>query len=200
MTFDKLNRRTHLYSGLFLMPWLLLYGTSSFIIIHQPWFKAEQRRAWEPVFERPYSRPVTIPGVNNEPALRALAQDILKDCDLEGAFWVNKPNPDTLQIDRFSFRDSIRLTYSIKDQQLKAERQRMRWPQVAMRMHFRGGFGQPPLLDKLWGLLVDVACVGILVWVASGFILWWRLPRLRTWGGIAVCAGLLSFVLLSWRL
>jgi hypothetical protein len=37
-TFDKINRRTHLYLGLFLMPWLLMYGVSSFIVIHQSWF------------------------------------------------------------------------------------------------------------------------------------------------------------------
>ncbi len=52
------------------------------------------------------------------------------------------------------------------------ERQRMRWPQVGLRMHFRGGYGQPPLLDKHGGLLVDVACAGILIWVASGLIMW----------------------------
>jgi hypothetical protein len=76
----------------------------------------------------------------------------------------------------------------------------MRWPQVATRMHFRGGYGQPPFLDKLWGLLVDVACVGIMVWVASGLIMWWRLPRLKAWGAIAVGGGLLSFLLLIWKL
>lgn len=200
MTFDKINRRTHLYSGMFLMPWLMIYGISSFIVIHQPWFRADQPRTWEPVFERPYSRPVTVQGVNNEPDLRTLAQEILKDCQLEGAFWVDKPNPDTLHIDRFSFRDSIRLTYSIKGQKLKAERQRMHWSQVAMRMHFRGGYAQPPFLDKFWGLLVDAACVGILIWITSGLVMWWRLPGLRAWGAVAVGGGVLSFLLLIWKL
>lgn len=200
MTFDKINRRTHLYLGLFLMPWLLIYGFSSFIIIHQSWFRTDKHLDWEPVFEKAYNRPVTAQGVNNEPELRALAQEILRDCHLEGAFWVDKPNPDTLHIDRFSFRDSISLTYSTKDQKLKAQRQRMRWPQVAVRMHFRGGYGQPVLLDKLWGLLVDAACVGILIWVGSGFILWWRLPRLKIWGALAAGGGLLSFLLLIWSL
>ncbi len=200
MTFDKTNRRTHLYSGLFLVPWLLIYGISSFIIIHQSWFRTDKQLARELVFEKEYSRPVTVQGVNNEPALRALAQEILNDCHLEGAFWVNKPNPHTLHIDRFSFRDSISLTDSIKGQRLKAERQRMPWPQVATRMHFRGGYGQPPFWDKLWGLLVDVACVGIVVWVTSGLIMWWRLPRLKAWGAVAVGGGLLSFLLLILKL
>ncbi len=196
MTFDKINRRTHLYLGLLLMPWLMIYGVSSFIIIHQSWFGADRRLDWEPVFEKAYNRPVTAPGMNKERELRALAQEILRDCRLDGAFWVDKPNPDTLHIDQFSFRDSISLTYSLKDQKLKAERQRMRWPQVAMRMHFRGGYSQPTCLDKFWGLLVDVACVAILIWVASGLIMWWQLPRLKIWGAMAVAGGALSFLVL----
>ncbi len=200
MSFDKINRRTHLYLGLFLMPWLLMYGVSSFLIIHGSWFGAEKEPAREAVFERPYSRPVASQGKNNEPDLRAAAQEILKDCNLEGAFWVDKPNPEMLHIDRFSFRDSINLTYSIKDQKLKAERQPMPWARVPLRMHFRGGYGQPGFGDRFWGLLVDIACVGIIIWVASGLIMWWRLPRLRAWGTIAVAGGFLSFLALVWRL
>jgi hypothetical protein len=199
-TFDKVNRRTHLYLGLCLMPWLFMYGLSSFILIHQSWFGLGKRPAWEPLWEKPYSRPISSTGVNNEPDLRATAQAILKDCHLEGAFWVEKPNPDTLHIDRFTFWGSTSLTYSLKEQKLKAERQRMPVSQAVIRMHFRGGYGQPDLANKLWGLVVDLACVGILIWVASGLIMWWRLPRLRLWGAVAVVVGFASFLLLVWRL
>jgi hypothetical protein len=194
-TLDIINRRTHLYLGLFLMPWLLMYGVSSFIIIHQSWFRADKEPAWEPLLAKEYRHPVSEQG-----DLRATAQQILQDCNLEGAFWANKPNPDTLQIDRFSFWGSTRLTYSIKDQKLKAERQRIRPSQAVVRMHFRGGYSQPTFWDKFWGLLVDLACLGIIIWTASGLIMWWRLPRLRAWGGIAVGGGVLSFLLLIWRL
>ena len=200
VTFDKINRRMHLYLGLFLMPWLLMYGASSFIVIHQSWFGAGKARASEALFEKPYSRPVNMQGANNSPELRATAQEILKDCNLEGAFWVDKPNADTLHIDRFSFRDGISVTYSSKTQMLKAERRLMRVPQTIMRMHFRGGWEQPTFGNKSWGLLVDMACAGIIIWVVSGLIMWWRLPRLRTWGAIAVGGGVLSFLLLVWTL
>jgi hypothetical protein len=194
-SFDKINRRTHLYLGLALMPWLLMYGVSSFIIIHESWFPANNKPVWEPLFEKQYSRPVSAQG-----DLRLTAQEILKDCHLEGAFWTDKSNPDTLHIDRFSFWGSTRLTYSIKDQKLKAERQRMPFRQAVVRIHFRGGYLQPTFWDKFWGVLVDLACVGIIIWVASGLLMWWRLPRLRAWGAIAVGGGLLSFLLLIWTL
>jgi hypothetical protein len=76
----------------------------------------------------------------------------------------------------------------------------MRLSQAVVRMHFRGGYGQPTFWDKSWGFLVDLACVGIIVWVASGLIMWWRLPRLRAWGAVAVGGGALSFLLLIWAL
>lgn len=199
ITFDKINRRAHLYLGLFLMPWLLMYGVSSFIVIHNSWVPKD-RPAREILFEKSYSRPVNMQGANNSPALRAAALEILKDCEMEGAFWVNKPNSETLKIDRFSFRDSISVTYSTKDQKLKAERQPVAWAQVPMRMHFRGGYHQPGFWDKFWGVLVDVACVGIIIWVASGLIMWWRLPRVRAWGAIAVGGGIVSFLVLVWTL
>ncbi len=200
ITFDKINRRTHLYLGLFLMPWLLMYGVSSLIVIHQSWFKLGEALPWEPVFEKTYDRPVNTQGVNNEPDLRAAAQEILKDCNLEGAFWVDKPNPDTLHIDRFSFWGSTSLTYSMKEQKLKVKHQRMRLPQVVIRMHFRGGYGQPSFWNKFWGLLVDMACIGIVTWFVSGLIMWWRLPGFRAWGAVAVGGGLISFLLLVWTL
>ena len=199
-TFDKINRRTHLYLGLFLLPWLMMYGVSSFIVIHQSLFSLGKPLGRELIFEKSYDRPVKTQGANNGPELRAAAQDILKDCNWEGAFWVDKPNADTVHIDRFSFRENISLTYSIKDQKLKAERQPMRWSQVAIRMHFRGGYEQSEFWNKFWGVLVDVACVGIIIWVASGLIMWWRLRRLRVWGAMAVGGGALSFLLLIWKL
>jgi hypothetical protein len=200
MTFDKINRRLHLYLGLSLAPWLVMYGVSSFIVIHQNWFHMARERVWEPMFEKPYSRPVKSEGVNNEADLRAEAQAILKDCDLEGAFWVDKPKPDVIHIDRFNFWESISLTYSIKDQKLKAERMKMRVRETIIRMHFRGGYGQPDFWSKFWGLVVDVTCVAIIIWIASGLIMWWRLRFLRAWGSVAVVTGIVSFLVLVWKL
>ena len=199
-SFNKINRRTHLYLGLFLLPWLLMYGASSAIVIHQSWFKLDQRPPREVLFERGYTSPVDLKGANNSPELRAAAQQILKDIDMEGAFWADKPNSDTLHIDRFSFRGSTSLIYSAKKQTIKAEHQRMRVPHVIQRLHFRGGYHQPYFGDRAWGILVDIACVGILIWVISGLIMWWQLPRLRTWGALALVGGIVSFALLVWTL
>jgi hypothetical protein len=193
--FDQINRRTHLYLGLFLIPWLLMYGLSSILISHNTWFRSAQSPVWRTLFERDYHR-----AVPENAELREVAREILKDCNLEGAFWVQRPNADELRINRFRFWNDTRLTYSIKDQRLRAEQQQYPWNQVLVRLHFRGGFLQPTVWDTLWAVLVDVACVGILIWVASGLIMWWRLVRLRVWGAFAFGGGLLTFLLFLWRL
>ena len=199
ISFNKINRRTHLYLGLALLPWLLMYGVSSWIIIHQ---KIEPLPK-QPVSEKTYDKPVNLSvlnNANNTPELRAAAQQLLKDLDMEGGFWVDKPNADTLHIDRFSFRGNTSLTYSAKKQTVKIEHQPMRVPQVIQRLHFRGGFHQPDFGNNAWGVFVDSACIAILIWVISGVIMWWQLPKLRRWGAVALVGGIISFSILVWTL
>jgi hypothetical protein len=157
--------------------------------------RSEQPPAWETVFERDYQRPVAAEG-----DLREVAQAILQDCELEGAFWVQRPNANEIRINRFRFWDETRLTYRLKEGKLRAERQQMKWHQSLLRMHFRGGFQQPTFWDDLWAVLVDVACAGMVVWVVSGVVMSWRVPRLRVWSGVALAAGTIAFLLFVWRL
>ncbi len=195
MTFDRLNRRTHLYLGLLLIPWVMMYGISSFVISHHAWFRAEKEPPWKPLFEREYHHPVPEKG-----DLRAAVGEILKENGLEGAFYAQRPNPGEIRINRNSFFHQIRLTYLLNEHKLRAERQDLRWDQALLRMHFRGGYHQPLFLNLLWAIMVDAACVAIVLWIGSGLIMWWRLSRTRFWGACALAAGAGSFILLVWRL
>jgi hypothetical protein len=189
-TFDLLNRRAHLYLGILLLPWFLMYGVSSWLVSRGALHGAPQP-PWTPLWERTYDRPVPA-GVD----LRAVAQAILKDCDLEGAFWAQRGKAGELTINRFRFRDVTRITYFVKERRLRAEHQAMGWKQVVVRMHFRGGWMQPTIWDTGWAVLVDVVCAAIVLWVVSGLIMWWRLERTRLWGAVAVGGGIVSFALL----
>jgi hypothetical protein len=195
ITFDRINRRTHLYLGLILIPWVMMYGISSFIISHRAWFQSKTEPAWKPMFEREYNHPIPAQG-----DLRAIATEILRENDLEGAFYAQRPSAGELRINRNTFFDQTRLTYLINEHRLRAERQEMPWDQAILRMHFRSGYNQPSFLNLLWAIMVDVACVAILLWIASGLLMWWRVSRTRVWGACAIGAGVLSFVLLVWKL
>ncbi len=195
MTFDRFNRRTHLYLGLFLIPWLTMYGVSSFLLSHPKWFESGKEPGWQLLFEREYSRPLSANSEVREDAAR-----ILEDCGLPGAFWTNQSKPGQLEIMRFRFRDHTRLTYFINEHRLRAEHQNQGWQQVITGLHFRGGFIQCYFWNWVWAGLVDLVCVGILIWIASGLYMWWRLARTRFWGALALSGGLLSFLLLLWQL
>ena len=43
MTFSHLNRRTHLYLGLALLPWFVMYGISSVPFAHNQVFEQRDR-------------------------------------------------------------------------------------------------------------------------------------------------------------
>lgn len=193
--FDRVNRRIHLYLGLILIPWVTMYGLSSFMISHHAWFRSQSDPPWSPLFDREYRHPVPEKG-----DLRAVASEILKDNNLEGAFYVERPSPTELRITRRSFFNQTRLTYLVNEQKLRAERQPFHWDQVVVRMHFRGGYHHPLFLNLLWAIMVNVVCVAFLAWIASGLIMWWRLSKTRVWGAVAIGAGALSFALLIWRL
>jgi hypothetical protein len=64
----------------------------------------------------------------------------------------------------------------------------------------RGGFEQESLLNDAWGVVVDLVCLGFLVWVGTGLYMWWQLQPTRLWGGLALGGGFLAFVLFLWRL
>ena len=205
MNFDRINRRLHLYLGLILLPWVTMYGVSSFILSHQAtWFKFDKQPVWETVFEKPYQHAIpddaNQANPTNRAVLRTVAAEILKENNLEGAFYANRPKTNEVTINRNTFFEQTRLTYSITDQKLRAERQRRRWDQVIVGMHFRNGYDQPLFLNKLWAFTVDLTCFTILLWVVSGLIMWWRLAQVRVWGALALGGGILSFLFLMWRL
>jgi hypothetical protein len=67
-------------------------------------------------------------------------------------------------------------------------------------MHTRNGYNQPLFLTKLWAFTVDLTCVTMIVWVASGICMWWGLAKVRVWGAIALVGGAASFLFLAWAL
>ncbi|MGI6454828.1 MAG: PepSY domain-containing protein [bacterium] len=187
---DAILRRTHLYLGIFLLPWFLMYGISSLLISHHSWFRSTDP-GWQPVFEKEYQFPA-----DQYEDVREAALLILREHDLENAFWAHHPNPNRLVIHQFDFWSSNRLTYEQDTNRLTAEHQRLKLDQIILRMHFRGGFIHPGFLNFLWGVLVDIVCIAIMFWIVSGLYMWWKLRKLRTWGLLALAAGTFSFLLL----
>lgn len=198
MDFNLVNRRTHLYLAMFLLLWFLMYGVSSLPINHPDWFRQTDgvgEPQWSVTFDREYNLEVAE-GAD----LRSVGTQILKDAGLEGSFNAGRPAPERIIVNRFDFWSLQRLTYFIEEGRLLAETRRFRWSQFLVRMHVRGGFRQDSILADAWAVIVDVVCVAMLIWIASGIYMWWLIRKTRLWGAVALGGGLLSFLFFLWAL
>lgn len=195
MTFDKINRRTHLYLGLVLTPWFLLYAASGFVLNHGEWFQRPGSGApkWTKTQESSYR----LPPITDKDDEDALAEKVLRDRGMLGRYRADFDEDGNLVIIRAKLSGNIRLTYFPNEGRLLQEEQSTPFDRWLTSAHFRAGFEQPFFLELLWGSVIDLLVLSSLVWIASGILLWWKLPRFRFWGWVSLVSGLLCFALLS---
>lgn len=199
MNFSHFNRRLHLYLAMSLLPWFLMYGFSSIPFSHAAYFesldKAKGIPLWTLRFEKqPYE--VEIPAGTE---LRPVGEKILRDAGLQGAFGVYRQSANQLNVYLYSFFRSTQLKYFINEKKLVAEDRRFRWDHFLTGMHAKGGFEQGGW-HNVWGVVVDLACFGMLLWVVTGVYMWWKLPATRFWGWVAMLSGIGVFGLFLWLL
>jgi hypothetical protein len=195
MTFDKLNRRTHLYLGLVLAPWFLLYAASGSILNHAEWFQHADNRdsKWTRTLEHSYR----LPPISDQDDGDALAEKVLRDHGLLGRYRADYDEDGNLVIIRAKLLGNLRLTYYPQEGRVVREEQTVALDRLLTSAHFRAGFEYPFFLEILWGTIVDALVLSSLIWIASGIYLWWKLRRFRLWGGISLAAGMFTFVLLA---
>ncbi|MBI1177283.1 hypothetical protein GC207_07575 [bacterium] len=194
---NLLFRRTHLYLGMLLIPWMFIYAFSTFLINHGPFFRQFRPGpdGWFTLWEENYDSP--LPG--NQSELRDWAGTILKQHNLYGQPFGVQKNQQRVLINAPRFIKAFRVTYRIKEHKLIAEQRETSWVETFLRLHFRAGYGQVSWMQKVWGFVVDLVCLSFLIWVVTGLYLWWKIPQTRTWGWLAIGAGVISFfgILLS---
>jgi len=199
MTFNHFNRRLHLYLGMTLLPWFFMYGISSYVFNHprefEERFKASGVPLWTKRFERTYD--VAVPAGDD---LKALGARIMKDAGLDGSFGTYRQNENQINVYAHTFWWSTQVKYFINEKKLVAEDRAFRWDHFLTGMHARGGFDQDSVLSDAWAVVIDIVCLGMLLWIASGLYMWWKISVVRGWGWLALLSGLTTFGLFLWRL
>ncbi|MBM3734829.1 MAG: PepSY domain-containing protein [Acidobacteria bacterium] len=197
MTLQHLNRRLHLYLALSLSPWFLMYGVSSYVFSHPAYFQELDKSKgplWTKVLERDYDVPVP------QGDLRPLGAQIMKDAGLSGAFGAYRQGPNQINVYVYTFLQSTQAKYFLDKKKLVVEDRRFRFDQFLTGMHAKGGFEQDRIQDTLWGIVVDLVCLGFILWIVTGLVMWWSLPSTRGWGWVALLGGVASFALFMFRL
>lgn len=201
MTFSHINRRVHLYLGLALLPWLFMYGVSSVPFAHNQFFNQRDTAKGLPDWTLRSARPLERPVPESAEALRSFGAVLLTESGIEGTnFGAYRQSPTQLHVYSYTFWKSTRLIYFVDQKRVVVEDRRFRWDQFLSGMHARGGFEQEGFLQNSWSVVVDLVCLGILTWIASGLYMWWALPNQRRWGWLAIAAGTAAFAVFTVRL
>ncbi len=185
-------RRTHLYLGMVLVPWMFVYAFSAFMLNHGPVFRqlGLGPDAWTLLWEEEYG--MKLPSSQKD--LRIWARKILEEHDLASGMVGVQRNSERALINAPRFIKPVRVTYLLAEKKLVAEQRGNSWMETFLRLHFRHGYGQGLLMQKVWGVVVDLLCISFFIWVATGLYLWWRIPGTRGWGWTLIGAGIFSFI------
>ncbi len=193
ITFDRINRRTHLYLGLVLMPWFFMYGASTVVFNHGNFIRHLYQNTepkWIPLWERDYNLAPIKEGDDEWD----IAEKVLKNLGMNGRYRAFLDRDGILNINPVRFLGNIRIRHFPDRQRLVAERQEFRLDRFLTGMHVRGGWDWPGFLDKFWALSVDLVVVSTIIWVLSGLYIWWKLKRFRFWGTISLVGGFACFI------
>lgn len=188
----RIVRRAHLYLGLFLAPWLLMYALSTLVMAHRPFVLSFYRtEAPATVVERELDYSRTFPP---EATAQQKAGQILQNLGLEGRHSVAKPKEGApLVINRQHALFQRRITFDPAKGKVTVQREEFRGLTFLERMHRRRGFQDPYAVEDTWALSVDVAMVTLVFWGGSGLWLWWGIRPTRLPGAVCLGVGVALF-------
>ena len=195
-TFEFWNRRLHYFIGLFLLFFVWLFAFTGLLLNHPKWTFAN---FWptrkQTTFEREIHRP---PAASDT----AQAQNILAQLGLTGEIEWTSARADSSRLDFRAGRPGH--TFEIKAD-LDGERATVQridvngWG-VMRTLHtftgVRAGDARNQrdwILTKIWAFSMDAVAVGLLMMVFGSYYMWWRLPRKRAWGMVALVSGWMTF-------
>lgn len=196
-SFSLLVRRVHLYLALICVPWFVMYAITAFAFNHGNWFQdpGDLYNVSGPSWTRGDSWPcsVEVPAQGDVP--RDVAARLLDVAGIRaGAFGAFRSGPRQISAYVAEFWNTRRLVYDIDQQRLTLYTRKFVLPSTMTLMHGRAGYHHDSLPNDLWAVAVDVVTVAILLWVATGFYMWWQQRNLRRMGLVALAAGLVTFV------
>lgn len=201
MTYSHLNRRLHLYLGLALLPWFFMYAISSVPFAHNQFFDRRDAAKGVPLWTLRAEYSIDLPVPADPAGLRTLGATLLNHAGVDATnFGTYRQGPTQINVYAYSFWKSTQLKYFTDQKKVTVEDRRFRWDHFLTGMHARGGFEQDGLLQRSWSVVVDVVCLSMIVWIASGVFMWWELPGQRRWGWAAILAGSISFLFFTLRL
>lgn len=187
-------RRTHMYVGLFVTPWLVMYALSTIAFNHAGEVDRLYRKIDGPTFDNyvierrlSYGKMFAM-----GTTLRTRAEEILTDLNLNGSFGVENAE-DRLVITRRDPFVPRRVTFYPSTHRLVVERQNSRMASFLTTLHTQVSYANKLKRIKAWAIFVDLTIATMVMLVFSGIWMWWELKVTRLAGSLFILAGAMLF-------
>ena len=187
-----LLRRVHLYLGLFLAPWILMYAASTFVMNHRALFHGPPPDP-PPQYnvEREFTYAGEMPEAGTPPQM---ALQLLATLNLDGAHTVTRSSTrEKLIVNRLDPLSPRRITYTAAGKHLLVERLPFTGTRFLEQMHRRRGYQHNYWLDDLWAASVDLTIAALILLALSGIWMAWTLRVTRPLGALALLSGITLF-------
>ena len=198
-TATRLVRRVHMFTGLFLAPWMLMYALSTLVMAHREFvlsFYPTKTPAMVTERELDYTRSFLATASRED-----IGKEILEDLGLAGRYSVSGGRSGApLVVNRQQALGARRISFDPAARRIVIQREEFRALTFLERLHRRRGYDQPFVLEDAWGFSVDVAVVVMVFWSVSGIWLWWELKPTRRWGLVTLAAGPALFAIFMFLL
>jgi hypothetical protein len=183
MIMYQLVRRIHLFTGLGLLLFILMYFVTGYVIIHGPWFGKTDPA----VSVR--TEPLAAPSGLSETQLAAYLQERF---DLRGQ--PGAPNRRGDGSVRFTFGrpgTAIEAVVAAGGRQVSITERKLPFRGTANGFHrlrgYRGG-----AFYMVWAALYDLASAALILFAITGVFLWYK-STTRRWPGVLCLAGSVGF-------
>ncbi len=171
-------RKIHLYSGLVVLLFLMMYFVSGYVMIHRPWFGGQAGKPPANV------RTETLAGYAGEREPEAVAAYVVERFDLRGRANVPPATQQPRSAIRFNvFRPGTILQVEIPHDgdTVKITTTRENLAGVLVQLHRVHGYGGGPIWNA-FVLFNDLASASCIVFAFSGVYLWWKTAKRKIWG------------------
>lgn len=186
------SRRIHIWFGLYLLLFLWLFSISGLLLNHGKWAFAE---FWEQREETTRMRPIRLPQAEGD---LSIARYLMQQLDLSGEINQIEHHPEEktfrLQVARPGHIVTVTADLRLGQAEVK-QIQVNGWGVFRMLHTFSGvkidepGQKRDWLLTSLWSLAMDALAVGLIVFVVTGLLIWYRSKRKKALGWVVLLCG-----------
>ena len=158
-------RRIHLFTGLILLIFVMMYFTTGYVMVHESWFPRG-----DPVVTQRTELLSTSTNLSND-AMAVLLQERF---DIRG-----QRMPPTRKKDgswRFNYSRPgtvYEAVVSADGGKVTVTEKKLRFERTMNGLHRQKGYGGGRIYS-LWSLLYDLASAALVVFAVSGVFLWWK--------------------------